>query len=106
MANEPNHSVRVLAALEGIQAEMKEIKELLVSFTGDGWPLRSQLPSAELLASLTASLVVLLRDMPLADKDIEQRVMAAQVIAREFIKQHDAYNAATATQHLENLAQM
>jgi len=106
MANEPNHSVRVLAALEGIRAEMAEIKEMLASFTQEGLPMRAQLPTAELMASLTASLMVLLRDKPLSQQDIEQRVMAAQIIAQSLIKEHDKFRTATTAQRLDNLAQM
>lgn len=106
MANETNHSTRVLAALEGIQAEMGEIKEILSSFTQEGLPMRAQLPTSELMASLTASLMVLLRDKPLTQQDIEQRVMAAQVIAQALIKEHDKFCSATQLQRLDNLAQM
>ena len=104
--NETNHSTRVLAAMEKMVAEMAEIKELLNSFTQEGLPMRAQLPTSELMASLTASLMVLLRDKPLTQQDIEQRVMAAQVIAQALIKEHDKFRMATTAQRLDNLAQM
>jgi hypothetical protein len=106
MANEPNHATRVLAALEGIRAEMAEIRSTLDSFTQEGLPMRAQLPTSELASSLTASLVVLLRDKPLNSTEIQQRVMAAQVIAQSLIEEHDRFRTATQAQRLDNLAQM
>lgn len=103
MANEPNHSVRVLAALEGIQKEMAEMRELLQNFTSDGWPIRSQLPSAELMASLASSMAFLLREKPISDEEIQRRLAAAQQLARLMIQMYDRFNSETQRQQLNNL---
>jgi hypothetical protein len=101
-ATPPEPSDQALA-LEQIRTELAEIREVLNTFTSDGWPLRSQMPSAEFMASMAASIVVLLRDRPLSDADLESRVMAAQVISRLLIKMHDQFNADTKLQQLNNL---
>jgi hypothetical protein len=92
--------------LEAIRLELAEIKELLVAFTNDGLPLRSQLPSSELIASLAAAVALLLRDQPLAGADLQLRMQAAQALATELIRQSDAYQAATQRQQLTHLAEL
>lgn len=91
--------------LQMIAAELSEIKELLSSFSHDGLPLRSQVPTSELLASLVASAALLLRDQPLTEGELNGRIQAAQVLARELIRQCDLFQQQTRSAHLAELLQ-
>lgn len=86
-----------------IKAELAEIKELLSSFTHDGLPLRSQVPTSELIASLVAAASLILRDKPLPMGELQERITAAQVLATELIRHCDHYQRATQTQQLSHL---
>jgi len=89
--------------LATIKAELAEIKEILSSFTGDGLPLRSQVPTSELIASLVAAASLILRDKPLPMGELNERIQAAQVLATELIRQSDYYQRATQAQQLAHL---
>lgn len=89
--------------LATIKAELAEIKEILSSFTSDGLPLRSQVPTSELIASLVAAASLILRDKPLPMSELNERIQAAQVLATELIRQSDHYQRATQAQQLSHL---
>lgn len=91
--------------LTEIAAELADIKELLSSFSNDGLPLRSQVPTSELMASLVAAAALLLRDQPLSEGELNGRIQAAQVLASELIRQSDRYQQQTRSQHLAQLLQ-
>ena len=89
--------------LSAIAADLAEIKELLSSFSNDGLPLRSQVPTSELLASLVAAATLMLRDKPLSHADLMDRITAAQALASELIRQSDRYQQQTRPEHLAAL---
>lgn len=89
--------------LSAIKAELAEIKEILSSFTADGLPLRSQVPTSELIASLVAAASLIMRDRPLPVGELNERIRAAQVLATELIRQSDHYQRATQADQLSHL---
>lgn len=92
--------------LRQIASDLAEIKEVLVSFTGDGLPLRAQIPNNELLASLLMAAAMISRNPgAIAPEDLASRIAAAQVIALDAIRQHDHYQAQTQVAHLQERLQ-
>lgn len=88
-----------------ILEELREIKELLSSTTSDGMPLRAMVPTTEVLASLVAAASLISREtLQLDQADLQQRCVAAQVLATELIRQFEAYHAARQSERLSSLA--
>lgn len=77
--------------LERIADALEEILRLLQDFTRDGMPLQAQVPSAALLASLVASLAVLLKGGSEGAQIDRTRAEAAQPLGDVLIEQHDKY---------------
>lgn len=87
-----------------ILSELKQIRELLVSCTNDGMPLQALVPSAEVVASLIAAASLISREnLQLDQADLQQRCVAAQVLATELLRQFDAYHAARQSERLSAL---
>ena len=85
-----------------IAADLAEIKEVLVSFTGDGLPLRAQVPNSELLASLLMAAAMISRNPgAISAEDLSGRIAAAQVIASDAIRHFDQYQGQTQIAQLQ-----
>jgi hypothetical protein len=92
--------------LRQIAADLAEIKEVLVSFTGDGLPLRAQIPNNELLASLLMAGAMISRNPgAITAEDLAGRIAAAQVIASDAIRHFDHYQSQTQVAHLQQRLQ-
>lgn len=92
--------------LRGVLVELKQLNELLVSFTGDGFPLQRSVPTPEMIATIAVAAALLMRhDARMSEADLQQRLAAAPVVGQQLIKQMDAYLGATQRQHLESLRQ-
>lgn len=92
--------------LEQILKELRDIKDILVNFTDDGFPLRNSIPNPELLASLiTASALLSRTDPRINAEDLRQRLEAAQVIGSQLIQLADCYRRQTERIQLERLSQ-
>jgi len=103
MATETGDSVQLLRQ---IATDLAEIKEVLVSFTGDGLPLRAQIPNNELLASLLMAAAMISRNPgAITADDLAGRIAAAQVIAVDAIRHFDHYHSQTQVQQLQQRLQ-
>lgn len=92
--------------LQRIAADLAEIKEVLVSFTGDGLPLRAQVPNNELLASLLIASAMISRNPgAITPDDLTSRIAAAQLIATDAIRQFDQYQCQTQVAQLQQRLQ-
>lgn len=103
----PNPPNEQLVLLRQISEGINEILAVLTSFTGDGYPLKAQLPSAELLASLAMSAALIVRDNPrlaptpeAGEHEAKVRLKAAQYLSQLAIKQHDAFYQQTQAEQL------
>lgn len=101
---EPSSQPPTVKLLEQIAGDLSEIKEILSSFTDDGFPLRQSIPTPELLASLVSAAALLSRSDPrINGTDLQQRIDAAQVIGSRLIQVADAFRHQTERIHLERL---
>lgn len=92
--------------LQQILEQLRELNETLSNFTSEGLPLRAQVPTPELLASLLAAAALISKERPvITTQDLASRVAAAQVLADELLRQHDGYRTTTQTDRLNQLAQ-
>ncbi len=90
--------------LRGVLAELKQLNELMETFTGDGFPLNRAVPNTETIAAIVVAAALLMRHNPhLNEDDMQQRLAAAPVISSRLIQQLDAYLRATQVQQLEQL---
>lgn len=106
MAAEDSLAHRNHALLTQILEQLKELNETLVSFTSEGLPLRAQVPTAELIASLLAAASLISKERPaMSNDDLSSRIAAAQVLSDELLRQHDRYRTGTQAQRLDQLAQ-
>lgn len=92
MTKEPprsTHAAEVLQTLKEIRDELRELRENFNTFSNEGMPLRTTVPTPELIATMAATTAVLLRDGPI--DDLEQRLNASQMIGDLAIKHHDEF---------------
>lgn len=90
--------------MQQVLAELREIKELIAATTNDGMPLRAIVPGPEVLASLIAAASLISREkLQLDQADLQQRCVAAQVLASELLRQFDAYQGAKRNEMLSAL---
>lgn len=106
MAADDSLASRNHQLLKDILEQLRELNETISSFTSEGLPLRAQVPTAELLASLLAAAALISKERPvISQQDLSARVAAAQVLADELLRQHDGYRTTTQTDRLNQLAQ-
>lgn len=92
--------------LKQILHEIKQLNELMVAFTNDGFPLARTIPTTETLSALVVAAALLSRQDPRVNpQDLNNRIAAAPVISTQLIAQVDAYLQSTQVQHLDHLAQ-
>lgn len=103
----PNPPSEQIALLRQIAEGIDEILQVLTSFTADGYPLKAQLPSPELLSSLMMSAALIIRDNPrlgptpeAGEQEALARLGAAQYLSQLAIKQHDAFHQQTCFEQL------
>lgn len=90
--------------LRAVLAELKHLNELMVTFTGDGFPLNRSVPNTETIAAIAVAVALLMRHDPrINEADLQQRLAAAPVIASRLIQQLDSYLRSTQVQQLESL---
>jgi hypothetical protein len=105
MADPKNLAERNQDLLIQILEQLKDLNETIKDFTSDGLPLRAQVPTSELLASLMAAAALVIKERPaLTANDLQGRVNAAQVLADQLIAAHDQYKTETSLQRLDQLA--
>lgn len=91
--------------LRQILAELKQLNELMVAFTNDGFPLSRTIPTTETLSALVVAAALLSRQDPRVNpQDLGNRLAAAPVISTQLIAQVDAYLQSTQAQQLDQLA--
>lgn len=92
--------------LAAVLTELKQLNELMESFTGDGFPLNRAVPSTETIAAIAVAVALLTRHDPrINEQDLQQRLAAAPVISTRLIQQLDSYLQTVQRQQLEALRQ-
>ena len=82
--------------IQGLADDVRDIKDVLVNFTNDGFPLRHSVPTSELVtAAVIAAALIGRSDPRIHQNDLMTRIAAAQEIATEVIRAFDAYQGAT-----------
>jgi hypothetical protein len=91
--------------LQEILAQLQQLNQTLDDFTGQGMPLKAQVPDSQLIASIAAAAALIGRETPsISSLDLQGRIAAAQVIANELIRAFDAYQSQTRSDRLNHLA--
>lgn len=91
--------------LRQILVELKQLNELMVAFTNDGFPLSRTIPTTETLSALVVAAALISRQDPRVNpQDLGNRLAAAPVISTQLIAQVDAYLQNTQAQQLDQLA--
>lgn len=105
-------SERMLSLLEqlcsdiaSMRQSLETVAETLDSFTEEGFPLRSSMPTPEMISAVATSCALLLRETPLSPQDVTQRVQAAQSLAKYILEAFDHHQSATRNTQLEGLLQ-
>lgn len=82
--------------IQHLAEDVRDIKDVLVNFTNDGFPLRHSVPTSELVtAAVVAGALISRSDPRIHQNDLMTRIAAAQEIASEVIRAFDAYQSAT-----------
>jgi hypothetical protein len=91
--------------LRDILQQLQQLNQTLDDFTGQGMPLKAQVPTSELLASIVAAAALITRESATINPmDLQGRITGAQVLASELIKAFDAYQQQTQAGRLDQLA--
>jgi hypothetical protein len=91
--------------LQEILQQLQQLNQTLDDFTGQGMPLKAQVPDAQLIASIAAATALVAREKPgISTEDLQGRIAAAQVLATELIRAFDAYQSQTRPGRLNQLA--
>jgi hypothetical protein len=91
--------------LRQILAELKQLNELMVSFTNDGFPLARTVPTTEVLAAIAMAAALVGRADPrLNPQDLNNRLGGAPVISTQLIALIDGYLQSTKLHQLDQLA--
>jgi hypothetical protein len=91
--------------LQEILQQLQQLNQTLDDFTGQGLPLKAQVPTTEAIASIAAAAALVMRETPtISTLDLQGRIAAAQVLASELIRAHDAYQQQTQLERLNQLA--
>jgi len=91
--------------LRQILAQLEQLNQTMDDFTCQGMPLKAQVPTSELIASIAAASALVMRDTPtISPMDLQGRIAAAQVLASELIRAFDAYQQQTHAERLDQLA--
>ncbi len=105
MAMAGDSNAAVLHELKEIKGLLQELLEVFSSFSNDGLPLKAQVPTSELLASVAAAAALIARDTArISSADLSQRIQMAQVLSTELVRQFDAYQHCIQRDQLESLA--
>jgi hypothetical protein len=91
--------------LQDILQQLQQLNQTLDDFTGQGMPLKAQVPTSELLASIVAAAALITRESSTINPlDLQGRIAGAQMLASELIKAFDAYQQQTQAGRLDQLA--
>jgi hypothetical protein len=91
--------------LRDILLQLQQLNQTLDDFTGQGMPLKAQVPTSELIASIAAATALVSREVPTINPiDLQARIAAGQVLASELIRAFDAYQQQTHAGRLDQLA--
>ena len=103
MAGDPNAAM--LQELKEIKGLLQELLDVFSSFSNDGLPLKAQVPTSELLASVVAAAALISRDTArISGADLTQRIHMAQMLSTELVRQFDSYQHYIQRDQLESLA--
>ena len=90
--------------LAEILEQLKQLNQTIDDFTAQGMPLKAQVPSNELIASIAAAVALVSRDNPtIGASDLQGRVDAAQVLGALITRAFDAYQSQTRPDRLSQL---
>lgn len=91
--------------LRDILQQLQQLNQTIDDFTCQGMPLKAQVPTSELIASVVSAAALVMRDTPaISTLDLQGRIAAAQVLASELIRAYDAYQQQTHAGRLDQLA--
>jgi hypothetical protein len=82
--------------LNQILEQLKLLNQTIDDFTAQGMPLKAQVPSSELIASIAAAVALVSRENPnIGGIDLQSRIDAAQVLGKMITRAFDAYQSQT-----------
>jgi hypothetical protein len=82
--------------LNQILEQLKLLNQTIDDFTAQGMPLKAQVPSSELIASIAAAVALVSRENPnIGGIDLQGRIDAAQVLGKMITRAFDAYQSQT-----------
>jgi hypothetical protein len=103
-AKEPSDLAAVILLLSEIRDELKDLREAFSSFSADGLPLRSQVPTSELMATLAVATGLIAKADPrMGQTDLSSRIEASPVIGNALVRTNDHFMEQSTPMRLSEL---